>query len=258
MGTRTSLTMNALGADALSAVIDIAPTPLWVIGADGTVVLANRAALDMLGYRSAGEVIGAPSHDTLHEWRPDGSRYPSHSCPIMRERVAVASDPEWFITRAGQPIPVTWSARPLGTDGSRLLSFCDARERVAAEDATAEDLDVRTAVEATAVPSRAQLRAHLLAHIRARFRDPDFTATTLASEVHLSLRSVQQLLAEDGRSPATEIRRRRVEFAGALISQGSPVSQACRVSGFTETGTFNRAFRRQFGSSPSEWARRFD
>lgn len=256
MGTRTSHATNTPGTAALSAVIDIAPTPLWVIGADGTVALANRAALDTLGYRSAGEVIGAPSHDTLHEWRPDGSRYPSHSCPIMDERRSCTSEHEWFITRAGRPIPVTWSARTLGTDGSRILSFCDATERVAAQRAVADEQDVRAAVEASAVPSRAQLRARLLAHVHARFRDPDFTPTTLAAEVHLSLRSVQQLLAEDGRSPAAEIRHKRLELANALITQGSSVSQACRISGFTDPGTFNRAFRRQFGSSPSEVARR--
>jgi PAS domain S-box-containing protein len=257
MGTLSSLTATALDVDTLSAVIDVAPTPLWVIGSDGTVALANQAALGMLGYRSADDVIGAPSHDTLHEWRPDGSRYPSHSCPIMDGHGShTPVSPEWFISRAGQPIPVTWSARPLGAEGARLLSFADATERMVVERARRDEPDVRAAVEAA--PSRADLRAQLLAHVRTRFRDPDFTAATLATEVHLSLRSVQQLLAEDGRSPATEIRRRRLEFASALISQGSPVSQASRASGFTEAGTFNRAFRRHFGRSPTEWARQSD
>ncbi|WP_123028414.1 helix-turn-helix domain-containing protein [Mycolicibacterium stellerae] len=256
MGPQANPTATAVDSDMLSAVIDMAPTPLWVIGSNGNVALANQAALGMLGYRSAGDVIGAPSHDTLHEWRPDGSRYPSDSCPILDGRGSHAtSAPEWFITRAGRPIPVTWSTRPIGTGGARLLSFADATERLAAKGTHDDERDVLAAVEAAAAPSRAALRASLLAHVRTRFRDPGFTAATLAAELHVSLRSVQQLLAEEGRSPATEIRRRRLEFASSLIARGTSVHHACRASGFSETGTFTRAFRRHFGKSPSEWAR---
>ena len=240
-----------LDAGTLSAVIDVAPTPLWVIGPDGTVVLANQAALSMLGYRSDDDVVGAPSHDTLHEWHPDGSRYPSHSCPILEGCGSPAlTAHEWFITRSGKPIPVTWSAKPLGQDGTRLLAFADATERLAAgphhDDPSVTEL----------APSRPELRARLLAHVQNRYHDPDFTAAKLAAEFHLSLRSVQQLLAEDGRSPAMEIRRHRLDRASLLIAQGCSVSKACRDSGFTDPGTFNRAFRRHFGVPPSEWSRR--
>ncbi|MCF6385721.1 helix-turn-helix domain-containing protein [Mycobacterium sp. MBM] len=241
----------ALDAGTLSAAIDVAPTPLWVISPDGTVALANQAALSMLGYRSDDDVIGAPSHDTLHEWHPDGSRYPSHACPILDgcgSPGGIAH--EWFIARSGQPIPVTWSARPLGTDGTRLLAFADATEQLAAGN------DHHDSSIAEIAPSRAQLRTRLLAHVDQRLHDPDFTPARLAAEFHLSLRSVQQVLAEDGRSPAMEIRRRRLDHARSLIMQGCGVTQACRASGFTDPGTFNRAFRRHFGVAPSEWARR--
>ena len=249
MVNQTNLSVTPLDAGTLSAAIDVAPTPLWVIGPDGTVALANQAALSMLGYRSDDDVIGAPSHDTLHEWHPDGSRYPSHSCPILDGCGSPGvTAHEWFITRSGQPVPVTWSAKPLGTDGTRLLAFADATERLAAQP--------RAGVIAESAPSRTELRARLLEHVRMRFRDPDFTAARLAAEFHLSLRSVQQMLAEDGRSPATEIRRQRLELASGLIAQGSSVSHAARTSGFADPGTFNRAFRRHFGVPPSEWARR--
>jgi PAS domain S-box-containing protein len=230
-----------LDSGTLEAVIDVAPTPLWVIESDGTVALANRAAVSMLGYKSVDDVIGAPSHDTLHEWHPDGSRYHSDSCPIMGPGRCEAAPTEWFLTRAGQPIPVTWSTRPIGVGGARLLSFVDATERLA------EQRDLL----AVSVASRAELRASLLTHVRTRYRDPDFTPTVLAAEVHLSLRAVQQLFAEEGRSPATEIRRRRLELAEALLGRGASVNDACRASGFSDPGTFTRAFRRHFGHSPS-------
>ncbi|WNG83140.1 helix-turn-helix domain-containing protein [Mycobacterium sp. ITM-2016-00316] len=246
MVNQTNLGARPLDVGTLSAALDVAPTPLWVIGPDGTVALANQAALSMLGYRSDDDVIGAPSHDTLHEWHPDGSRYPSQTCPILDGCGSPGvTAHEWFISRAGQPIPVTWSARPLGTDGTRLLAFADATERLAARPSGIGN-----------EPARTELRARLLAHVRTRFRDPDFTAARLAAEFHLSLRTVQQVLAADGRSPAMEIRTQRLELASALISQGSSVSHAARASGFADPGTFNRAFRRQFGVPPSEWARR--
>jgi PAS domain S-box-containing protein len=249
MVNQTNLGAAPLDAGTLSAAIDVAPIPLWVIGPDGTVALANQAALSMLGYRSDDDVIGAPSHDTLHEWHPDGSRYPSHSCPILDGCGSPGvTAHEWFITRSGQPVPVTWSAKPLGSDGTRLLAFADATERLAAQP--------HSSVMAEAAPSRTELRMRLLEHVRTRFRDPDFTAARLAAEFHLSLRSIQQVLAEDGRSPAMEIRRQRLELASALISHGSSVSHAARTSGFADPGTFNRAFRRHFGVPPSEWARR--
>lgn len=236
-----------LDDDLLAAVVNVTPTALWVIGADGTVQLANQAALSLLGYTSADEIIGAPSHETLHDHRPDGTAYPSEACPILcRPGSSTSPAPEWFFTRQGRPLPVAWSTRPVGTAGARLLSFA------LAPDAHGFALDE---VDDVDVPTRDALRAAVDQRVRERFRDPEFTVAALASELHLSIRSVQALLAEDGRSPAAEIRRARLEFAGALLARGAAVSDACRASGFSEVGTFGRAFRRQYGQTPSSWAR---
>lgn len=236
-----------LDDDLLAAVVNVTPTALWVIGADGTVQLANQAALSLLGYSSADEIIGAPSHETLHDHRPDGTAYPSEACPILgRPGSPAITAPEWFFTRQGRPLPVAWSIRAVGTAGARLLSFA------LAPDAPGFALDEVDEVDIT---TRDALRAAVDQRVRERFRDPEFTAAGLASELHLSVRSVQALLAEDGRSPAAEIRRARLEFASALLTRGAAVSDACHASGFSEVGTFGRAFRRQYGQTPSSWAR---
>lgn len=236
-----------LDDDLLAAVVNMTPTALWVIGADGTVQLANQAALSLLGYSSADEIIGAPSHETLHDHRPDGTAYPSEACPILgRPGSSTITAPEWFFTRQGRPLPVAWSTRAVGVAGARLLSFA------LAPDAPGFALDVVDEVDIT---TRDALRAAVDQRVHERFRDPEFTAVALASELHLSVRSVQALLAEDGRSPAAEIRRARLEFASALLARGAAVSDACRASGFSEVGTFGRAFRRQYGQTPSSWAR---
>lgn len=236
-----------LDDDLLAAVVNVTPTALWVIGADGTVQLANQAALSLLGYSSADEIIGAPSHETLHDHRPDGTAYPSEACPILgRPGSSTIPAPEWFFTRQGRPLPVAWSTRAVGTAGARLLSFALAPDAPGFALEEVDEVDVTT---------RDALRTAVDRRVRERFRDPEFTAAALASELHLSVRSVQALLAEDGRSPAAEIRRARLEFAGALLARGAAVSDACRASGFSELGTFGRAFRRQYGQTPSSWAR---
>lgn len=239
--------MKPLDDDLLAAVVNVTPTALWVIGADGTVQLANQAAVSLLGYTSADEIIGAPSHETLHDHHPDGTAYPSEACPILGRLGSPANTaPEWFFTRQGRPLPVAWSTRAVGTAGARLLSFA------LASDAPGFALDEVGEVDIT---TRDALRTAVDQRVRDRFRDPEFTAAALASELHLSVRSVQALLAEDGRSPAAEIRRARLEFASALLARGAAVSDACRASGFSEIGTFGRAFRRQYGQTPSSWAR---
>ncbi|MEI7056504.1 helix-turn-helix domain-containing protein [Nocardioides sp. CCNWLW239] len=239
--------MKPLDDDLLAAVVNVTPTALWVIGGDGTVQLANQAALSLLGYSSADEIIGAPSHETLHDHRPDGTAYPSEACPILdRPGAATVTAPEWFFTSQGRPLPVAWSTREVGTTGATLLSFA------LATDAPGFVLDAHDEGD---VITRDALRRAVDQCVRERFRDPEFTAADLASELHLSLRSVQALLAEEGRSPAAEIRRVRLEFASTLLARGAAVSDACRASGFSEVGTFGRAFRRQFGQTPSSWAR---
>ncbi|MFJ9391849.1 helix-turn-helix domain-containing protein [Nocardioides sp. NPDC101246] len=132
---------------------------------------------------------------------------------------------------------------------ARLLSFAHAAH------VSGLALDEVEEVEEVDLTTCDALRAAVGQRVRERFRDPEFTAAALAAELHLSVRSVQALLAEDGRSPAAEIRRARLEFAGTLLARGAAVSDACRASGFSELGTFGRAFRRQYGQAPSSWAR---
>src|SRR5690606_27044869 len=53
-------------AELMAAVIEQAPTPLWVI-AGGRVELVNRAAVSLLGYSTAADLVGQASHCALHE-----------------------------------------------------------------------------------------------------------------------------------------------------------------------------------------------
>jgi AraC-like DNA-binding protein len=45
----------------------------------------------------------------------------------------------------------------------------------------------------------------------------------------------------------------RLELACRLLAEGASVSEAGRASGFHDAGTFARAFRRAYGTSPGAW-----
>ncbi len=245
----------------LAAVVEAAPTPLWVIGETGRVQLVNQAAIAVLGYAEVDDLIGRPSHCTLHGRHPDGSEYPQDACPIVGRQERKDSRPrggaEWFTMKSGRSLPVVWSARKLRHSGATLLSFEDASDQMAAETQRTRwnDRLVGGAAEAFGGRTRSASRDHLMRQVHEHFRDPAFTVAVLARKNHMSIRSVQTLFAEVGRAPGDEIRRARLEFARRLLERGAAVQTACHECGFNDPGTFTRAFRRHFGYSPSGYLR---
>lgn len=244
MGTQQLMSRGSLPTDAtlLRAVLDAAPEPLWVISPDGFVALANDAAAGLLGFSRPHDIIGLPSHDTLHSHRPDGSDYAAADCPIVNAahtRVAPAGSTttEWFITRSGAPLPVNWSTRPLEVGGAILLSFARTLE----------------AAHPKSTPTCDALRDELQGIIADRFFEPDFSVTSLAREARMSIRTIQLLFAECGSTPAAAIRQARLNLARGLLSRGATVTRACFESGFADTTSFARTFRRSFGMSPSQF-----
>ncbi|MFC3964061.1 helix-turn-helix domain-containing protein [Nocardia jiangsuensis] len=245
-------------ADLLAAIVEETPTPLWVIAPGGAVRLVNQAAVALLGYPGPGELLGRPSHCTLHDRHPDGSEYPAESCPIVgRAGPHPRAGTEWFTTRTGRPLPVLWSTRALPGSDCTLLAFEDASDRVAAEHQrdTWTRREVARRADAFGGRTRSAFRDELLRQVHEHFRDPGFTVAVLARNNHVSVRSVQALFAESGRAPGDEIRRTRLEFARRLLERGAAVGSACYDSGFSDPGTFTRAFRRHFGRSPTSFLR---
>lgn len=92
-------------------------------------------------------------------------------------------------------------------------------------------------------------------HVDEYASDPALTPESLARTFHLSLRSVQKLFEHDGDAPAQYIRRRRVAIAHDHLRSGCTVAEAAFRSGFVNTDTFSRAFKREIGSPPSSVTR---
>ena len=111
---------------------------VYVVAADGSIDFVNPAGLAILGYGDAAELVGRPSHCTIHAHRRDGSPYPEEECPLLRPREtgeAVRVDDDWFIRRDGTMVPVAYSSAPFDTPDGRgaVVVFRDMTARLAAE-----------------------------------------------------------------------------------------------------------------------------
>jgi PAS domain S-box-containing protein len=121
---------------SLQAILNCVALPVWVVDHDGLVVLANPAALRVLGYELH-ELQGRHGHSTVHHSRPDGSHYPAGDCPILspsRTGEPIVGE-DWFIRRDGSFVPVSYTAVPIGLANGRgvVMTFTDTTAQREAE-----------------------------------------------------------------------------------------------------------------------------
>ena len=135
--------MASATPDLLNAFVESIGDAVYVVDADGDVVFANRMALDMLGY-TEDELIGRPSHPTIHYKRPDGGPFPESECPLLRPRMTgevVRVDDDWVVRRDGSVLPVAYSSAPVATPAGRgaVVVFRDMRPRLELEEIRARE-----------------------------------------------------------------------------------------------------------------------
>ncbi|MET8769139.1 ATP-binding protein [Streptomyces sp. NPDC004658] len=117
----------------LPAILDSVSQVVWVVDHRGDIVYTNPAGVAALGYDDVEDLVGLPSHETLHPCRPDGSPFPVSECRMLQPAVtgvpAHGSD-EWFRRRDGSFFPVSWWAAPIDLPEGRgvVYSFFDATE----------------------------------------------------------------------------------------------------------------------------------
>jgi AraC-like DNA-binding protein len=90
-----------------------------------------------------------------------------------------------------------------------------------------------------------------------RLADPDLSPASLAAELNVSVRTLHRAFAAAGEPMAAYIRRRRLERARTeLAAPGRPeVSEVAARWRFADGSHFTRAFRKQYGQTPSQFAR---
>ncbi|MEU4672985.1 AraC family transcriptional regulator [Amycolatopsis sp. NPDC023774] len=131
-------------------------------------------------------------------------------------------------------------------------------------DAGAASLDLLAMVlrgMAPAAPAGPAAGAVLLemlrAHVHEHFSDPRLTVAELARRHHLSVRHVHTLFADLGTTPGAYLRRHRLHAATGLLTGARPVADVGTAVGMPELRTFERAFRREFGTTPARWRNAF-
>lgn len=92
--------------------------------------------------------------------------------------------------------------------------------------------------------------------IRSRCRDPNLTVETVARECGISLRYLQNLFKEDGRSCREHIKHERLYLGRHLLrlssSATTSVNEIGRTAGFSNTSNFSKEFSKAFSLSPRE------
>jgi PAS domain S-box-containing protein len=126
--------------ELVEALMESLADAVYFVDARGEVSFVNPAAVAILGYDEAHELLGRDSHATIHSHRyEDGTPFPPEECPLLRARVVgetVRVELDWFIRRDGSFVPVSYSSAPMATPAGRgaVVVFRDVSERLAAEE----------------------------------------------------------------------------------------------------------------------------
>jgi PAS domain S-box-containing protein len=148
------------GYELVSDILDRVPQPVWVVDHVGHIVFANPAAVAALGYDDAIELLGRPSHATVHYKHLDGSPFQVDQCLMLKPRLTgetVHTDSDWFIRRDGSMLAVSWWSAGLAMpDGlGAVVAFTDITARLEAQRAARErDASTIRAAEAKAAQRR--------------------------------------------------------------------------------------------------------
>jgi PAS domain S-box-containing protein len=147
----------------LAAVLRTVAQPIWVVDPHGVIRFANPAAVEVLGYAGAGDLIGRPCHETIHYKRPDGTPYPMSECPLRLPHATgetIASELDWFFRRDGTMFPVSYVSAPLDMPGGRgaVVAFSDIETRMRSQ-ASLRDREAMLADEMASLRRVAALAA---------------------------------------------------------------------------------------------------
>ena len=107
--------------------------------------------------------------------------------------------------------------------------------------------------------SAAVLLEMMRTHVREHLADPDLRVEELARRHHVSVRQVYILFERIGITPGAYLREQRLLAARTMLSDPryAPfgLSSIAAAVGFRDLNSFERAFRRQCGTTPAGWRR---
>jgi PAS domain S-box-containing protein len=125
--------------DVQEALVISGQIPLWLVDGDDRIAFVNDAAVRILGYGSDDELVGRPSHDSVHYQHPDGSPFPAEDCPIThatRRGEPIRIERDWWLRKDGSLVAISIHCVPMEIDGrmGTAMTFHDQTASVQAED----------------------------------------------------------------------------------------------------------------------------
>jgi len=102
---------------------------------------------------------------------------------------------------------------------------------------------------------RAALRTRIEQQVDADLCDPSLGVATVSRRLGISPRTLHTVVSSGGETFAAMVRRRRLERAAMLLAGaglGLTITQIAASVGFDGPSSFSRAFRREFGRSPTD------
>ncbi|HTU15420.1 MAG TPA: PAS domain S-box protein [Solirubrobacterales bacterium] len=122
------------GTGRFEALLASVADPIYMVDSTGLIQFANPAAVSLLGFESEMDLLGRPSHQTIHHHRPDGSPFPEEECPLLeplRNGGTVRVEEDWFVRADGSMVPVSYSSAAfrLESGWGAVVAFRDITER---------------------------------------------------------------------------------------------------------------------------------
>jgi len=188
--------------ERLSLLLESTGEGIFGIDNDGLCNFVNRAAAQMLGYRTE-QVLGQNMHELIHHTHADGRHYPEAECPIynaFRRGLPCRIDSEVLWRADGSSVQAEYSSYPILDQGAVLgavVTLVDITERKRGEallrqarEGLERRVEERTAELSSALSQLRELSAYL-----ETVREDE--RTRIAREIHDELGSLLVALKMD-------------------------------------------------------------
>ena len=163
----------AAAVPSLDAYVDALGEGVYGVDPHGSCTFVNAAALRILRYDRADDLIGLNMHQAIHHTRPDGSTFPQAECPLLhtsRSGRAIRLDNELLWRRDGTSFFAEYSSYPVfeaGRVAGSVITFSENKVRQDARIRLAVQHAVHQALAATTDPGA--VMAHVLRTIGSGF-----------------------------------------------------------------------------------------
>ena len=188
--------------ERLSLLLESTGEGIFGIDNDGLCNFVNRAAAQMLGYRTE-QVLGQNMHELIHHTHADGRHYPEAECPIynaFRRGLPCRIDSEVLWRADGSSVQAEYSSYPILDQGvvlGAVVTLVDITERKRGEallrqarEGLERRVEERTAELSSALSQLRELSAYL-----ETVREDE--RTRIAREIHDELGSLLVALKMD-------------------------------------------------------------